>query len=418
MKRLITILLLSFIFTAQAEKQFDLVPITLPYPSLKLEDIYAYNSTILVRSENKIYKSIDDGDTWNIVFESDTKVRQLYSLDAHTIFVVGDSGMAHRTFDYGESWEDISFETPENFTAIAAKDYEDYLILSEQAYIFHKGGEERELLPIKSNSIVPLYTITNYNGNYYYGGGVKLREYYCGSYDATEIKMPYYIFDGVNIKGEIGMNGTATGDLSMFKTDTLKIHTSKYGIYFSAVNQGNAGIILNNDIGTIFFYEAKGKYLYGDNFIYTDEYENNTYIFTREGYLVIMDSDIFINPPYSVTSITDEEKQNIHITPINSVFRTDTNSFIIASNDSRIYKLKINEAITGIEDITKSGVNIFGNILVLDDNTKLLSVYNYMGIPVNYEILSEKVYRLPKGLNFISYIRNDKITTTKVSVVE
>ncbi len=409
MKILINILLLSFFFTVQAEKQFDLVPITLPYPSLKLEDIYAFSSTILVRSGNRVFKSDDDGANWKIVFDSETRVRQLYSLDAHTIFVVGDSGMAYRTFDYGESWEDISFETKENFTAIAAKNYEDYLLLSEQDYIFHKRGEESELLPIRSNSIVQLYTITNYNGNYYFGGGAKIRDYNYYGQTNTEFKIPYYIYDGSNVIDKGALDIRAAGDLFEFKTDTLKIHSSKYGIYLSAVNKGNAVSLLLNEIGLI---------LKEDRFIYTDDYDGNTFIITREGYLVIMDFNYFINPTYAFKILSDEEKQYLTITPINSAFRTDTNAFFIASNESKLYKLKINEAISGIQDSLKPGVKLFGNMLVLDNESKLLNIYNYMGIPVNYEILSEKVYRLPMGLNFISYIRNGKITTTKVSVVE
>lgn len=390
------------------------MPITLPYPSLKLEDIYAYNSTILVRSENKIYKSSDDGDNWKIVFESDTKVRQLYSLDAHTIFVVGDSGMAYRTFDYGESWEDITFETKENFTAIAAKDYEDYLLLSEQAYIFHKGGEERELVTIRSNSIAPFYSVIYFNENYYFGGGVKKQRYVDFGKDVIEFEMPYYIYKEQKIFSTSAMflrivdEGRSDTD-----SDSLKMFPTDLGIYYTAVNKGVAFAIPNIDSDDSYgLWEAAIK-IKNDKVIYIDNVANKINIFNKSGKWITLNSD---DPIYN--DYTRYENQNLGITPINSMFRTDTNAIIIASNNSMIYKVKINEAITGIEDNTKSGVKIFGNILVLDDNANLLSVYNYMGITVNYEILSEKVYRLPMGLNFISYTRKDKITTTKVSVVE
>lgn len=420
MKTLIFIFLFCLTLTAQAEKKFDLQPITLPYPLLKLEDIYAYNSTILVRSGDKVYKSSDDGINWKIAFESDKKLRQLYSADAHTIFVVGDSGMAYRTFDYGETWENISFETTENFVAIAAKNYEDYLIISEKDFIYHKNRQDNELVTIKSNSIVPLYSIVYNDSNYVFGGGYYRKEYNNRNNQWIEFLLPYYRFNGKTIESELAeKEDSPIESIGNYKTDSLNFFISNYGIFFNVVNARRAGVTLNNVVDLIFDVPLRGVVINNDRIIFVDNPDNNIYIFSREGYWTTIDTNYFYNKGYDIVKhLNDLEHQHLNITPINSVSKTNTNEYIIASNDSKIYKVKMSEVISGIEDNMNSDIRLLGNKLLLDNDAQLLSIYNYMGVPVAYELISDNVYRLPKGLSFITYIKNEQIKTIKASVIE
>lgn len=420
MKTLIIALLICLSFTAQAEKKFDLQPITLPYPSLKLEDICAYNSTILVRSGNKVYKSSDDGINWKIAFESEKKVRQLYSLDAHTIFVVGDSGMAYRTFDYGESWEDISHETTENFVAIAAKNYEDYLIISEKDFIYHKNGQESELVTIRSNAIVPLYSVIYNDSNYVYGGGYYRKEYNNRNNQWIEFLLPYYRFSGKTIESELAeREDSPIESIGNYKTDSLNFFISNYGIFYNVVNARRAGVTLNNVVDLIFDVPLRGVVIDNDRIMFVDNPDNNIYIFSREGYWTTIDTNYFYNKGYDIVKhLNDLEHQHLNITPINSVSKTYTNDYIIASNNSTIYKVKMSEVISGIEKNTSSDVRLLGNTLLLDNDAQLLSIYNYIGVAVGYELISDNVFRLPKGLNFITYTKKEQIKTIKVSVIE
>lgn len=414
MKFILYIILFNFTFTAFAEKQFDIVPITLPYTSLVLEDICAYNSTILVRGGNKVYKSDDDGESWKVAFESERNVRQLYSLDAHSIFIVGDSGMTYRTFDYGETWEDVSFDISENFVAIAAKNYEDYLILSNQTHIFHKGGMESELLPIKSNSIVPIYSVAHFDNKYYFGGGVKKGFYITQGIKIIENLMPYYTYDENNVSEHKAMYLRSEEEYYHERNiDSLNLFPTEGFNYFTASENGDAIVLPGISDSDVYDPWERGIRIEKDKPIFIDRLDSVINIFTREGkWLTLGDTD------RGFKYYTEYEHQNLNITPINSVFRINNNSFVISSNNSTIYKVKMNKVISSVESDTYSHIKLLGNILQLNIDTELLSIYNYMGVSVDYELVSNNIYRLPKGLNFVTLRQKGTTFMIKVSVKE
>lgn len=414
MKIIYFIVFISFNFTALAEKQFDIAPITLPYSSLILEDICAYNSTILVRGGNKIYKSSDDGESWKISFDSEKKLRQLYSLDAHTIFIVGDSGMTYRTFDYGETWEDISFVTTENFTGIAAKNYEDYLMISEKEYIFHKKNQDDKTFSIQTNSKVPLYFVIYSNNKYYFGGGVKKGYHISQGIKNIENLMPYYTYDENNVSEHKAMHLQSEEEYYHERNiDSLKLFPTEGFIYFTALENGNAIVLPGISGSDVYDPWERGIRIEKDKTVFIDKIDTVINVFNREGKWIT-----FSDTERGFKHYTKYEHQNIGITPINSVVRTSNNSFVISSNNSTIYKVKMNEVISSVESDTFSHIKLLGNILLLGRGLELLSIYNYMGATVDYEIVSDNTYKLSKGLNFVTLRQKGTTFMIKVSVIE
>ena len=147
----IKILFFFLSFSSTFSLDYDMQEITLPYESLDIQDISVYNETILCRAENKIYRSEDDGKSWEIVFDAPRKINHFYSLDAHTMFVVGDSGMVYRSMDYGNNWFNLSIDTKLSLRRIAAKDYSDCLVITAKRYVFHNMSSFFKCLLIPVN---------------------------------------------------------------------------------------------------------------------------------------------------------------------------------------------------------------------------------------------------------------------------
>lgn len=424
MKILLTTFLLFIIsLSLRAEKKIDITPIKLPYDSLILKDIYASKSNILVRSENTIYRSSDNGDNWNIVFESTKKISQLYALDSLTAFIVGDSGMVYRTYDFGESWVNFTSNEDQNFKGIAAKDSANYMIISEfRAYIHKK--DSTNLIPLAYVSDIPLYNII-YSSNKYYFHGLKKKETNTDEMGNENVILflPYNVFDGEKLEQYNSLEIQAIADHPYTTTDSLRLFSSNYGVYHSAVNKysKDAGINLNRGINSIFYFDVVAILFQNDNIIHVDEYQGNTSFFSREGIWVTTSLESLLNPKFDGQSLNYYNKlehQNLNIKPINSVSRKDSNSFYIASNNSTIYRADFTDVITSVEIDKSVPIRVHGNILSFDDKVDILSIYNYMGIPVNYTPITDTMYRIPKGLNFITYSTNSVVSTMKVLVVK
>lgn len=407
----------------QAEKKIDITPIKLPYESLILKDIYASKSNILVRSENTIYRSSDNGDNWNIVLESKKKISQLYALDSLTAFIVGDSGMVYRTYDYGESWVNFTSNEDQNFKAIAAKDSANYMIISEfKAYIHKK--DSTNLIPLAYVSDIPLYNII-YSSNKYYFNGLKKKETYTDQMGIKRVNLnlPYLEYDGETLTQSNSLELYITADHPQSTTDSLRLFPSNYGVYHSAVNnyKKDAGINLNRGISSIFYFDEVAILFHNDNVIHVDEYQDNATFFSREGIWVTTSLESLLKPLYDGESLNYYYKlefQDLNIKPINSVSRQDSNSFYIASNNSTIYRADFTDVITSVEIDRSVPIRVNGNILSFDDKVDIISIYNYMGLPVNYTPITDTMYRIPKGLNFITYSTSGGVRTMKVYVAE
>lgn len=420
-KILITLVLLFISsLSLQAEKKIDITPIKLPYDSLMLKDIYAFNSTILVRSGSKIYKSSDNGINWKIAFDSKKKINQLYSQDPHTIFIVGDSGLVYRTFDYGDSWINISHNTNQNLLRMAAKDYENYMVITgNRAYINNINSLHGALIPLNYISDIPLYNIIFSNDKYYFHGSRKKEEYYdYYRVERVNIFFPYNIYDGEKLTQ---LNSLVVRTLKVnpdTETDSLWLFPSKYGIYHTKVlnHDNSSDAVLCPGPRNEDYYDDSSIEFNKDNIKFVDEYLENTTFFTRQGFWVTVRTDTLLKPAHR--PYTRLEHQDLNIKPINSAFRTDSNSFYIASNNSTIYRVDISGGLSSVETDTSSPILLDGNILSFDNRVDILSIYNYMGVPVNYTNITESRYRIPNGLNFVTYMMKGTVSTLKVLVIE
>lgn len=414
---IISILLFTLTFSLKAEKNIEVTPIKLPYDSLQLKEICAFNSTILVRSGDTIYKSTDDGKNWRIVLESKKKINQFYTFGPHTIFVVGDSGMVYRTFDYGESWFDLSYgDTTYNFKSMAAKSFENYLIASDYK-AFVKTDQEKDLTPLDFTSDIALYDVICSGGKYYFYGRVKKRYYMDYGLSVADISMPYNVYDGEKITTLFSIEQrNLIQDYYTVYTDSLRLFPSKYGVYHSAVNRASSGINLNYGVKMIYSYGYNTLSFGSDRIASVDEDSLFSNFFTKGGIWTSLKTDTLLEDMYYL-SLKNIEHQDLGIKPINSVFKVDSNSYYISSNNSTIYKVEFSEVPTNVENESNLDYKLLADKILLGSGVKLLNVYNYIGISLQYTILSENIYQLPKGLNFITYTINGQIKTIKVVVM-
>jgi photosystem II stability/assembly factor-like uncharacterized protein len=57
---------------------------------------------------NRIYKTVNGGETWNIVFEIDDDIKAFHFVSASTGYFVGDSGMMYKTTNGGTTWQKLT----------------------------------------------------------------------------------------------------------------------------------------------------------------------------------------------------------------------------------------------------------------------------------------------------------------------
>ena len=195
--------LLTFLFiltfsTSSAEKQIELTPIVLPYDSLKIDEVYGYGATIIARSGNTIYHSTDDGASWEMALESETKLNQLYSKDPHTVFAIGDSGLVFRTFDYGATWFDVSHETNLSMNKMAAKDHSEYFVVTKHTIGYFKKDMFSDYKAISNFNYPAIHSVKYHDGSYWYCANFyKVYDYVeLSKDDYYKYWLPYYQFNG------------------------------------------------------------------------------------------------------------------------------------------------------------------------------------------------------------------------------
>jgi photosystem II stability/assembly factor-like uncharacterized protein len=86
----------------------------------------------IYNAANRIYKTIDGGDTWSIAFENDEDIRSFYFIDKNNGSLIGDNGLMYKTFDGGATWQELKIP------------YENYVnvrfISKNVGYIFDENG--------------------------------------------------------------------------------------------------------------------------------------------------------------------------------------------------------------------------------------------------------------------------------------
>ncbi len=421
MKKLIIILILITSFNLFAEKEIELTPIVLPYDSLNIDEVYGYGATIIARSGNTIYHSTDDGGSWDIALESETKLNQLYSKDPHTVFAIGDSGLVYRTFDYGASWIDVSIDTDLELRAMAAGDYSEYMIITPSTFSFRKDGQDNEAFALSNWSLIHLQSIVKYKDKYLFSGGYYTDKFRENGYNYRELFIPLYIYnDKEKVKTTIADDWFGVEESYDRTIDSLNLHvlgddlfySSKFG--YDKYNKNIAGLTHKPEhIHNVYADGWFGAKINNDKFIHIDRKDSVYTYITREGIF----NRFYESEFYTGGLIKPFFLHRFDFAPINHVNNYDYDCYYFATNNSTIYKSKLKEVQSSVEKQSDNNIIQYGDIIELKNGSELIYISNYIGQKLNIQEISYKVYKLTLGLNFITYQdKENNIRTIKVVV--
>lgn len=390
---------------------FDLEKITLPYDSLELHDISVYNETILCRAGNKVYRSEDDGKSWAIVLDAPHKINHFYSLNAHTMFVVGDSGMVYRSMDYGNNWIDLSIDTDKNLTRIAAKDYSDCLVITANRFVFHKEKFNTDWIAYDTFSDkYGLLSVVYAEGKYFFGG----RSAYLGTHQShgggSYKEYDFYAFYLENRKiGSYGIESGIDGT-----SDSLKLFNINNRLYSSAVN-GNNNFLTFSKSWDSNFSRMIGFQIGAYRFVKPFKIDRDLHIFIKSGTIYSFPEDTL--EPYSETLWgvkANSIELNIGIT--NDVTMSKDSLFYIASNNSKIYKVKLKETKSSVRNEDNSELfTQFGNMIQFSPEVDEFSIYNYLGEQIAAPSQLNQI-SLKNGIYIVVYKYRNSSYTKKIMV--
>lgn len=412
MKTTKTIILFFFLsFSLGFSIDFDLEEITLPYDNLDITDLSVTNKTIICRAENKIYRSEDDGVTWEIVFDAPKKINHFYTLNPHTMFVVGDSGMVYRTMDYGETWIDLSVRSDLNLVRIAAKDYTDCLVITGNRIIFYKDKFNSIWTTYdNNNNQTKLLSVVFSEDRYYFGG----RSYVSGQHSHngevfTENKLEAFTFQENKVsKYLIEYFEKYIGDfLLLFNIQDKLLSSAQFNNTSCLTRSKSFSIVDKNRIGFNMDKEIIIKpFLMGQRInVFTKS--SNVYSFNFE----LLDSN--------GTKIENNnfESTNINKEDFNDVTQSRDSLFYISSSKSRIYKVRLKQTISNIDEISETDLyNLVGNNLFFSPLIQESKVYNYLGMLIQNKQINQSVIELKTGVYLVTYKYQNQYYTKKILV--
>ena len=407
----IKILFFFLSFSSVFSLDFDLEKITLPYDSLDIRDISVYNETILCRAGNKVYRSEDDGISWEIVFDAPHKINHFYSLNAHTMFVVGDSGMVYRSMDYGNNWIDLSIDTQKNLTRIAAKDYSDCLVITANRFVFQKEKFNTDWIAydnyyVKAN----LFSVAFAEGKYFFGGK--------SNFDRTDRyqgggAVDLYVFYGFTLEN-YKLSNYLIDDNRDRIGDSLKVYNLNNKLYSSANYKNTTCLTLSKRIDVPRSLGI-GFYINDNQIIEPFNIEEGIFVFTRESRIFSFSIDKLENNGATLFNFhPDTTKLNTGIT--NDVAMSKDSLFYLASINSNIYKVKLKETKTSVSYEDDIGLfTQYGNLIQLSPEIDEFSVYNYLGEKIAIPTHLSQV-NLERGIYILVYKYRNRKYSKKIIV--
>ncbi len=418
-----TILIFLFILTfsqSNAEKQIELTPIVLPYDSLNIDEVYGYGATIIARSGNTIYHSTDDGASWDIALESETKLNQLYSKDPHTVFAIGDSGLVYRTFDYGATWFDVSHETNLSMNKMAAKDYSEYFVVTKHTICYFKKDMFSDYKSISNYNSPAINMVKYYNGSYWYCANfykVRTSEYYKDNF-YYDYWLPYYQFTGDEFYYHAVDSYNFYGPTAdKYISNNFNIYPTEKGILYTGNNP------LNNESAITFYGlhiiydrykgDGGGMMIKGDTINYANIVNDTLNVITKHGLWVWMH---YTEIDEDLVSPDEVEYSELGTPNINHVFQTYDNQYYLACDNSRIYKAKTVSIPTNVNQEDQTVIEVNGNIITTNRNYKLLDATNYIGQKSSYKQIDERTIELEKGMHILKFGKGNKYIIKKVII--
>lgn len=389
--------------------EYDLDVITLPYDSLNIEDIVVSNFTILARSGNTIYKSTDDGTNWKIAFASELKVNQLYSKDPHTILLVGEKGMVYRTMDYGETWLDEKVDTDSTLIKVAARNYEDYVVLANKRWLFHKYSPDKDWLWLDIEIPVNIYTFETVNDKYYFGGGAYVGFYKDRGKDYYKYTMPGYVYNGESVtEYRVFYNwGEYKGNTGYFMMDSLKFFDVNDSLYITSKSRGYSYLTNRNYFAPEF---GPRYYVKNETMMGVINSKDTVYAFMKTGRLDRILRENLDNGNGVIDTF------NLGMSKVNKINSPYDKVIYIASNNSRIYKMSIYEPVSSIQVETNNLIKQYNELLWIDDKIELIGIYNYIGQKQNISRSSNNYLEFKHGIYYLSYKYKTKIYNHKIMV--
>lgn len=76
------------------------------------------NNGVMAKLDGMVHLTHDRGKTWQLVFEANTRLRDLFFSDSSNAWLVGDGGFVARTRDSGRTWETMKSATTNDLMAV------------------------------------------------------------------------------------------------------------------------------------------------------------------------------------------------------------------------------------------------------------------------------------------------------------
>lgn len=407
----IKILFFFLSFSCTFSLDFEIREIALPYESLDIKDISVYNETILCRAENKVFRSEDDGKTWSIVFDAPHKINHFYSLNAHTMFVVGDSGMVYRSMDYGNNWINLSIDTDKNLTRIAAKDYSDCLVITANRFVFHKEKFNTDWIAYDTFSDkYGLLSVVYAEGKYFFGG----RSAYLGTHQShgggSYKEYDFYAFYLENRKISSYQIESRIDRIS----DSLHLFNINNRLYSTAVID-ELNILTFSKGWNSTDYRRLGFYTRFERFVKPFKIGENLYVFTKASLMFSFLEDA-LEPDSELNSKYKEEITRFNTGITNDVTMSKDSLFYLASNNSNIYKVKLKETKSSVRNEDNSELfTQFGNMIQFSPEVDEFSIYNYLGEQIAAPSQLNQI-SLKNGIYIVVYKYRNSSYTKKIMV--
>ena len=145
----------QFNITTNGGANWRFTPVVTPLISSYLR--FGSSSGILTTRSGRIMKTMDNTETWSLLFKDTTlRFNSIAAIDSNHLIVVGDSGIIFTSANGGSSWTSLNTRMEVNFSHVKMIDSSEFIVTSTKGGIykgslndpwFQAGGEANQVLP-------------------------------------------------------------------------------------------------------------------------------------------------------------------------------------------------------------------------------------------------------------------------------